>query len=164
MTDFRIGNGIDVHRFGDEPSRNGTIVLGGVDIPHPVALLAHSDGDVLIHALIDAMLGALALGDIGSHFPDSDPAYKDVSSVSLLDQVHGRIQAQGWRLVNADVTVVAQAPKLAPFVAAIRSALAGTLTVEEDRISVKATTSEGLGFTGRGEGIAVFATVMLGRD
>ena len=161
MTSFRTGSGIDVHRFADAPVANGTVILGGVAIAHEYPLLAHSDGDVMTHALIDAILGALALGDIGTHFPDSDPAYAGISSLALLERVNGMMVEAGWALGNADITVVAQAPKIAPHAAAIRERLAQTLAVTTDRISVKATTSEGLGFTGRGEGIAVFASVLL---
>lgn len=162
MTGFRTGNGIDVHRFAASPAADAHIILGGVAIPHDYPLLAHSDGDVLSHALMDALLGALALGDIGSHFPDTDPAYKGADSLQLLAQVGQIVADRGWHLVNADITVVAQAPRLAPHVDAMRTRLAETLAVATDCISVKATTSEGLGFTGRGEGIAVFASVLLG--
>lgn len=164
MTQYRTGNGIDVHRFADTPTSGATITLGGVAIAHGKRLLAHSDGDVLTHALMDALLGALALGDIGRLFPDTDPAYQGADSLVLLADVNTRVTRLGWRLVNADITVVAQVPRIAPHVDAIRAALAGVLQVGTDCVSVKATTSEGLGFTGRGEGIAVFATVLLGKD
>jgi len=162
MSSLRIGNGIDVHRFGD-PAADAAIILGGVRIPSERPLLAHSDGDVLAHALMDALLGALALGDIGHHFPDTDAAYRHADSLALLGQVTALVNAEGWVLGNADITVVAQAPKLAPHINAMRAALAVAMTVAMENISIKATTSEGLGFTGRGEGIAVFATVLLER-
>jgi len=161
---IRTGNGIDVHRFDDlseVTSDENEIILGGVRIPHERCLLAHSDGDVLTHALMDALLGALALGDIGSHYPDSDEQYKDVSSLVLLDEVTAKVSEEGWQLGNADITVVAQSPKLSPHILTIRESLASRMKVDIDQISVKATTSEGLGFTGRGEGIAVFVTVLL---
>lgn len=157
---IRIGNGIDVHRFYTE-SGDKAVILGGISIPHTHALVAHSDGDVLTHALMDALLGALALGDIGQHFPDADEKYRDVSSMSLLDEVMNEVNDAGWQLGNADITVVAQAPRLSPHIESIRNSLAAGMKVAADLVSVKATTSEGLGFTGRGEGIAVFATVLL---
>lgn len=157
---IRIGNGIDVHRF-DTQSGDKAVILGGISIPHTYALLAHSDGDVLTHALMDALLGALALGDIGQHFPDADEKYSDASSMSLLDEVMNEVNDAGWQLGNADITVVAQAPRLSPHIESIRNSLAAGMKVAADLVSVKATTSEGLGFTGRGEGIAVFATVLL---
>ena len=159
---IRIGNGIDVHQF-DTEAGNKAIVLGGIAIPHKHALLAHSDGDVLTHALMDALLGALALGDIGQHFPDTDEKYRGVSSMSLLDEVMNKVHDAGWQLGNADITVVAQAPRLSPHIESIRNSLAAGMNVAVDLLSVKATTSEGLGFTGRGEGIAVFATVLLNK-
>lgn len=163
MTGFRIGNGIDVHRFG-EASGEHDIILGGITIAHDRALLAHSDGDVLAHALMDALFGALALGDIGTHFPDTDAQYLGASSMDLLQQVIALVKKAGWQLGNADITVVAQAPKLAPHVEAIRQTLAAGMQCNFDQVSIKATTSEGLGFTGRGEGIAVFASVLLVQD
>ncbi len=159
---IRIGNGIDVHRF-DTEAGGKAIVLGGISITHTHALLAHSDGDVLTHALMDALLGALALGDIGQHFPDTDEKYRGVSSMSLLDEVMNKVHDAGWQLGNADITVVAQAPRLSPHIESIRNSLAAGMNVAVDLLSVKATTSEGLGFTGRGEGIAVFATVLLNK-
>jgi len=161
MNGVRIGNGIDVHRFDMSEAEDSSIILGGVTIPHQFRLLAHSDGDVLTHALMDAMLGALALGDIGTHFPDSDERYRGISSLELLEIVHHLIIEKGWQIGNADMTIVAQAPKIAPHVAAICNSLSQALSVRQDQISVKATTTETLGFTGRGEGIAVYATVLL---
>jgi len=161
MTEIRTGNGIDIHRFTESSEDDQAIILGGVKIPHSRGLKAHSDGDVLTHALMDAILGALALGDIGSHFPDKDAKYKNVSSLVLLESVMNMVVNKGWGLGNADITVVAQAPKLSPHVKLIRESLSPILKVGVDQVSVKATTSEGLGFTGRKEGIAVFTTVLL---
>jgi 2-C-methyl-D-erythritol 2,4-cyclodiphosphate synthase len=157
---LRIGNGYDVHRFG-EPQAAALLTIGGIQIAHTQPLLAHSDGDVLCHALCDALLGALALGDIGQHFPDTDARYRGISSLLLLQHVYGLVQEQGWQLGNADLTLVAQAPKFAPHRLAIRQSLAQCLHVQEGQISVKATTTEGLGFTGRKEGIACYAVVLL---
>ena len=154
---MRIGHGYDVHRFCE----GSGIVLGGVHIPHTAALQAHSDGDVLIHALCDAILGALGLGDIGRHFPDSDPANKDIDSRILLKCVVALARQQGYRLGNADMTVIAQAPRLAPHVDTMRAVLASDLEADVELVNVKATTTEGLGFTGREEGIAAHAVVML---
>ncbi|AMX04190.1 2-C-methyl-D-erythritol 2,4-cyclodiphosphate synthase [Microbulbifer thermotolerans] len=138
-------------------------MLGGVAIPHERGLKAHSDGDVLLHALADALLGALALGDIGHHFPDTDAAYAGADSRLLLRHVMGLIAERGYRLVNADCTLIAQAPKMAPHIEAMRANIAADCRVDRGAISVKATTSEKLGFTGRGEGIAAQATVLLQR-
>lgn len=152
-----IGQGIDVHRFA--PDRR--LVLAGVEIPHDQGLEAHSDGDVVLHALCDALLGAAGLGDIGHHFPDSDAAFKDIDSRVLLRRVMDALAERGLRVQNADLTIVAQAPKLAPHVAAMRAYVAADLGCPPARINIKATTSERLGFTGRGEGIAAFAVVLL---
>ncbi|QKX17870.1 2-C-methyl-D-erythritol 2,4-cyclodiphosphate synthase [Microbulbifer sp. YPW1] len=154
---FRIGQGIDVHAFGP----GDHVVLGGVTIPYELGLVAHSDGDVLLHALADALLGALALGDIGKHFPDTDEAYSGADSRMLLRHVIGLITERGYRLVNADATLVAQAPKMAPHIDAMRENIASDCGVDAECISVKATTSEKLGFTGRKEGIAAQAVVLL---
>ncbi|TPW18447.1 MAG: 2-C-methyl-D-erythritol 2 4-cyclodiphosphate synthase [Halothiobacillaceae bacterium] len=154
---MRVGHGYDAHRFA--PQRR--LVLGGVTIPYEQGLLAHSDGDVLIHALCDALLGAAALGDIGRHFPDTEATYKDVDSRRLLRQVVQLIHAQGWQVANGDITVVAQQPKLKDFIDAMRSNLAADLAVERSQINVKATTTEGMGFAGRCEGIAAHAVVLL---
>lgn len=153
----RIGNGFDVHALvsGRE------LILGGVTIAHPRGLAGHSDADVLLHALADAILGALALGDIGRHFPDSDARWKDADSRVLLRHVAGLAAAAGYRIGNVDVTVIAQAPRLAPHVPAMRANIAEDLACGADRVSVKATTTEHLGFTGRGEGIAALATALL---
>lgn len=161
---FRIGTGFDVHRFAPvsgEAVQDVHITLAGVKIPHTRSLLAHSDGDVLAHALCDALLGALALGDIGQHFPDTDPQYHQINSLLLLEKVYKLITEAGWSLQNADMTVIAQAPKLAPHQTSMRQSLAAVLQVPLETISIKATTSEGLGFTGRGEGIAVQAQVLI---
>lgn len=157
MSGIRIGQGFDVHAF----TEGDHVILGGVQIPHHSALKAHSDGDVVLHALSDALLGALALGDIGQHFPDTDPAYAGSDSRELLRQVYRLIQEQGYGLENADVTVMAQAPKLAPHVTQMRQLIASDLGVTVEAISVKATTTEKLGFTGREEGIAALAAVLL---
>lgn len=154
---MRIGHGYDAHRFG--PGR--PLVLGGVTIPYERGLLAHSDGDVLIHALCDALLGAAALGDIGRHFPDSSKDYENIDSRILLRKVAVLLRGQSLRIGNIDITVVAQHPKLMPYVAAMRQFLAADLTVHEDLINIKATTTEGMGFTGRGEGIAAHAVALL---
>lgn len=158
-TMFRIGQGFDVHKFGGP----GPVILGGIEIEHPRGLLAHSDGDVLLHTLCDALLGALAMGDIGHLFPDTDPQFKGADSKVLLAEVYRRITEQGYQLVNADVTVMAEAPKLKPHNVAIRECIASVLQVCSDIISVKATTTEQLGFTGRQEGIACQAVVLLQR-
>lgn len=152
-----IGQGIDVHRFA--PDRR--LVLAGVEIPHALGLEAHSDGDVVLHALCDALLGAAGLGDIGHHFPDSDAAFKDIDSRVLLRRVMGSLGERDLRVHNADLTIVAQAPKLAPHLAAMRACVAADLGCPPARVNLKATTSERLGFTGRGEGIAAFAVVLL---
>lgn len=154
---MRIGQGFDAHAFRD----GGRLVLGGVEIPHDKGLEAHSDGDVALHALCDALLGAAALGDIGRHFPDSDPQYRGVDSRILLREVMQKIAAKGYRVVNADLTLVAQAPRLAPHIDAMRDNIAADLNVEPDCINVKATTTEKMGFTGRGEGIAAFAVALI---
>jgi 2-C-methyl-D-erythritol 2,4-cyclodiphosphate synthase len=154
---MRIGQGYDAHCFGP----GSRLVLGGVEVPHDQGLKAHSDGDVLIHALCDALLGAAGLGDIGRHFPDNDPAYAGVDSRVLLRRVMQQLHQNGFRVVNADMTLVAQRPKLAPYIEAMRGCLAGDLEVGAQRVNIKATTTEGMGFTGRGEGIAALASVLL---
>jgi 2-C-methyl-D-erythritol 2,4-cyclodiphosphate synthase len=154
---MRIGQGYDAHCF----ESGSQLILGGVEVPHSQGLKAHSDGDVLIHALCDALLGAAALGDIGRHFPDQDPSYAGIDSRILLRQVMQQLQKLGLKLANADMTIVAQRPKLAPYIDEMRSLLAGDLQTNLDQINIKATTTEGMGFTGRGEGIAALATVLL---
>jgi 2-C-methyl-D-erythritol 2,4-cyclodiphosphate synthase len=156
---LRIGHGYDVHAFTDGDG----VILGGVAIPYDRGLRAHSDGDVVLHALCDALLGALADGDIGQHFPDTDPAWADADSRALLRAVAARVSAAGYRLANADITVLAEAPKIGPHAAAMRGNIAADLEVSPAQVSVKATTSEGLGHIGRGEGIAVHAVVLLER-
>ena len=154
---IRVGQGYDVHRFasGDH------IILGGVTIPYEHGLEAHSDGDVVLHALSDALLGAVAVGDIGKHFPDTDPEFKGADSRVLLRHVYSIVQAKGYKLINADVTIIAQAPKMAPHIVAMCSNIAADLQVDIDFINVKATTTEKLGFEGRKEGIAVQAVVLI---
>lgn len=154
---IRIGHGYDVHAFGP----GDHVTLGGQRVPHDRGLVAHSDGDVLVHALCDAILGALSLGDIGRHFPPEDPRWKDADSRLFLRQVAAMAAARGWRLGNADLTLIAEAPKLRPHTAAIQANLAADLGVEADRIGVKATTHERLGALGRGEGLAAHAVVLL---
>jgi len=156
---MRIGHGYDVHRFGPGDS----LVLGGVRIPHDQALVAHSDGDVLIHAICDAVLGALGRGDIGRHFPDTDAANAGIDSRVLLRQVCQWAQQAGWVLGNLDATIVAQAPRMAPHIPAMRKNLAADLVADVSQVNVKATTTEMLGFAGRKEGIAVHAVVLLQR-
>ncbi len=155
---MRIGQGFDAHRF----SETGRLVLGGVEIPFAKGMEAHSDGDVVIHALCDAILGALALGDIGQHFPDSSETYKGIDSRILLRHVVELMQQQQYRIQNIDITIIAQAPKLAPHLPAMREVLAGDLETAMGNVSLKATTTEHMGFTGRGEGIASLAVVLLG--
>ena len=154
---MRIGQGFDVHAFRE----GGRLILGGVEIAHSHGLAAHSDGDVLLHALCDALLGAAGLGDIGRHFPDTDAAYRGIDSRELLRAVMDKVGQQGLTVGNADLTVVAQAPQLAPHVEAMCGNIAADLGVDRGRVNVKATTTEQLGFTGRREGIAAFAVVLL---
>jgi 2-C-methyl-D-erythritol 2,4-cyclodiphosphate synthase len=154
---MRIGQGIDIHAFAE----GRPLVLGGVAIPHPRGLAGHSDADVLLHAIIDALLGAASLGDIGSMFPSSDQRWAGASSRDLLAFALERVQKAGYRVGNVDATLVAQEPKLAPHRPAMRDAIAAALGVDGTRVSLKATTADGLGFTGRGEGIAAFAVVLL---
>ena len=154
---MRIGHGYDVHRFGE----GDLITLGGVRIPHKFGLVAHSDGDVVLHALSDALLGAVALGDIGKHFPDTDPTFKGADSRVLLRHVVKLVREKGWQVGNVDATIIAQAPKMAPHIQVMRERIAEDLQVELDQVNVKATTTEKLGFTGREEGIAVHAVALL---
>lgn len=154
---MRVGQGFDVHQFGGP----GPVVLGGVSIPHEQGLLAHSDGDVLWHALSDALLGAIGAGDIGVWFPDHDPQYAGADSGVLLQAVYAEVQRQGWQLVNLDLTVITQVPKINPHRKAIQQRTATLLKLPEERVNIKATTTEGLGFTGRAEGIASQAIVLL---
>lgn len=157
--EFRVGNGYDVHQLAD----GLPLVLGGVKIPHTKGCVAHSDGDVLIHAICDALLGALALGDIGQHFPDTSDEFAGIDSRILLSRVVALIRERGWSVVNVDATLLAQKPKIAPHVVKMRETLASLLGIEADRVSVKATTTERLGFVGREEGVAAQATCLLSR-
>jgi 2-C-methyl-D-erythritol 2,4-cyclodiphosphate synthase len=154
---IRIGNGFDIHRFAD----GRRLFLGGVEIPHSRGLDGHSDADAALHALCDAMLGALALGDIGMHFPNTDPAYKNIDSKQLLAQVVELIAARGFQLVNADLMILAEQPKIMPYIEQMQTAISGVVGCRKDQISIKATTMEGLGAIGREEGIAVYAVVLL---
>lgn len=157
--DIRIGQGFDAHRFceGDH------VTIGGVRIPFECGIEAHSDGDVLLHAITDALLGAAGEGDLGRHFPDSDPALKGVDSRQLLRSAFATVQAKGWRIGNVDATVIAQRPRMAPHIEAMRAIIAADLELDLGAVNVKASTTERMGFTGRGEGIAAIAVVLLGR-
>lgn len=157
MSNIRIGHGYDVHKLVE----GRRLILGGVDIPYEKGLLGHSDADVLLHAISDALLGAAALGDIGKHFPDTDIAYKNADSLVLLQRVNEIIAAAGYRVSNVDSTVIAQAPKLAPHIEKMRANIAKALSRDPSDISVKATTEERLGFTGRGEGISAHAVCII---
>jgi 2-C-methyl-D-erythritol 2,4-cyclodiphosphate synthase len=156
-TDYRIGHGFDAHRF----QRGRKLVLGGVAIPHTHGLAGHSDADVLLHALINALLGAMGEGDIGAHFPDTDPRYKNISSAKLLEKVLQMMTRGKFRVVNGDITIVAEKPRLAPHSAKIRRRLAALLKIPGDRINLKAATTEGLGWIGQGRGMAATAVVLL---
>jgi len=158
--DLRVGQGYDVHSFceGDH------LTLGGVVIPYDKAFQAHSDGDVLIHALCDALLGALALGDIGKHFPDTDAAYTNIDSRKLLTHVYALIAEKGWHLVNADCTIIAQSPKMSPYIESMRANISQDVKVSVEQVSVKATTTEKLGFEGRQEGVAAQVIVLLSKE
>lgn len=157
--DFRIGYGYDVHRLAE----GETLVLGGVTVPAARGTVAHSDGDVLLHAICDALLGALALGDIGEHFPDTDPAWRGASSMTLTASCLRMCRERGWHVVNADATLILERPKILPYKAEMRENIAGALGLDVDRVSLKATTGERIGFAGREEGIAAHAVVLLGR-
>lgn len=157
MPDIRIGQGFDVHAFAE----GRKLIICGVDIPYELGLLGHSDADVAIHALCDALLGAAALGDIGKHFPDTDPRYKGIDSRRLLRYVVELITSEGYSISNADITVIAQAPKMAPHITSMRQNMADDLGIDLGRVNVKATTTEHLGFTGRREGIASLASIIL---
>lgn len=158
--DIRIGNGYDVHALAE----GLPLWLGGVLIESPIGCIAHSDGDVAIHALCDALLGALALGDIGKHFPDTSSEFKGIDSKILLDRVMGLIRAEGWTVANADITIAMQRPKLAPYIIPMRECLASVMGISVDRVSVKATTTEKLGFVGRSEGCEVYAVALLTKE
>ena len=154
---MRIGHGFDAHRFGEGDS----VTIGGVAIPHTQGLIAHSDGDVLIHAICDAILGAMALGDIGKHFPDNDPAFENIDSAELLKSVMQSASDKGYKVGNLDCTVIAQAPRLGAHIPAMQTKLSMLLNVEADAVNVKATTTEKMGYTGRGEGISAHAVVLM---
>lgn len=158
--DIRIGHGFDVHAF----AAGRRLVIGGVDIPHERGLLGHSDADVLLHAVCDALLGAAGLGDIGRHFPDSDPRYRGIDSRELLRHVAALLAGQAWRTGNVDATIIAQAPRMAPHIPAMRGHIAADLGIAVEAVNVKATTTERLGFTGRGEGIAAEAVCLIRKD
>ena len=158
--DIRIGNGYDVHALAE----GLPLWLGGVLIESPIGCIAHSDGDVAIHALCDALLGALALGDIGKHFPDTSNEFKGIDSKILLDRVMGLIRTEGWTVTNADITIAMQRPKLAPYIIPMRECLASVMGISVDRVSVKATTTEKLGFVGRSEGCEVYAVALLTKE
>ena len=157
MPELRVGTGYDVHAF----SENRKLILGGVEIPYTKGLMGHSDADVLIHAIMDALLGAAGLPDIGRLFPDTSPDLKDISSLSLLENVMEKLREKAWAIVNIDATIICQAPKLMPYIDEMRSRLAVCMAIDDDRINIKATTTEHLGFTGRGEGIAAEAVCLL---
>ena len=157
LPEFRIGHGFDVHAFAD----NRKLIIGGVEIAHDRGLLGHSDADVLLHAICDALLGAAGLGDIGRHFPDTDAAYAGIDSRSLLRHIALQIAALGWQVGNVDATIIAQAPKMAPHIATMTAHIAEDLGTASSRVNVKATTTERLGFTGRGEGIAAEAVCVI---
>ena len=154
---MRVGMGYDVHKLTEDRK----LIIGGVEIPYEKGLLGHSDADVLLHAVMDALLGAAALGDIGKHFPDADPTYKGISSIKLLEYVGALLDENGYVIENIDATIVAQRPKMRPYIDRMRENIAGTLHIEVDQVNVKATTEEGLGFTGTGEGISSQAVCLL---
>ena len=160
MPDLRIGHGFDVHAF----AANRKLIIGGVEIPYDLGLAGHSDADVLLHAICDALLGAAGLGDIGRHFPDSDAAFAGIDSRILLRRVAGQLRESNWRVGNVDATLIAQAPKMAPHIARMTAHIADDLGIALDRVNVKATTTEKLGFAGRGEGIAAEAVCLIARD
>ncbi|MEK4487742.1 2-C-methyl-D-erythritol 2,4-cyclodiphosphate synthase [Psychrobacillus sp. FSL H8-0484] len=154
---MRIGQGFDVHEFAD----NRPLIIGGITIPYERGLIGHSDADVLLHTITDAALGAIGEGDIGRHFPDTDPDFKDADSAKLLDHIWKLVDARGYKLGNIDCTIIAQKPKMAPYIEAIRTRVAELLQADVSQVNVKATTTEKLGFTGREEGIASMATILL---
>lgn len=160
MSDIRVGHGFDVHAFAE----NRRLIIGGVDIPHERGLAGHSDADVLLHAICDALLGAAGLGDIGRHFPDTDTAFAGIDSRILLRRVAGQLRERGWRVGNVDATIIAQAPKMAPHIPRMTAHVADDLGIALDHVNVKATTTEKLGFIGRREGIAAEAVCLLVRD
>ncbi len=160
---FRVGTGYDVHAFA-APDAGRPLLLGGVDVPHERGLAGHSDADVLIHALVDALLGAAALGDIGAHFPSSDPRWHDAPSAAFLTYTRDLLRQHGWRVGNVDTSIVAERPRLSPHIPAMRAKLAELLELPIERVSVKSKTTDGLGFTGRAEGIACYAVALIERE
>ena len=154
---MRVGIGYDAHQI----TKGRLLILGGVEIPFDKGLEGWSDADVLVHAIMDALLGAAALGDIGSHFPPNDPAYKGISSITLLSSVGGLLRAQGWRVGNIDATIIAERPFLQPFIAQMKQNISRALSISESQVGIKATTNEGMGFTGREEGIAAYAVALV---
>ena len=158
--DIRVGEGWDVHQL----VAGRKLILGGVEVPHTAGLLGHSDADVLLHAITDALLGAAGLGDIGTHFPAGDPTYRGIDSRTLLRMAMDKVSAAGWLIANIDSTIVADEPRIAPHIQAIRASIAGVLGLREDQVSVKAKRTEGLGFTGTGEGMAAYAVTLLVRE
>jgi 2-C-methyl-D-erythritol 2,4-cyclodiphosphate synthase len=157
---IRIGTGFDVHAFAE----NRKLVIGGIEIPFEKGLAGHSDADVLLHAICDALLGSLSLGDIGKHFPDTDPEFKDVNSINLLIEVYKMVKSKGYELGNLDAVLMLQRPKVSPYIEKMREKISSVLNVDVDKVSVKATTTEKLGFTGREEGVAAMATVLVQRQ
>lgn len=160
---MRVGQGFDVHRFAP-PEAGRPMILMGLEIPHDRGLAGHSDADVMVHALMDALLGAAGLGDIGQHFPDTDPAHKGADSTALLQHVMGLLHRKGWRVVNADICLIGERPKIGPHREAMRARIAPFLGLQPEDVNVKATTTEKLGFTGRGEGLAAQAVVLMKRE
>ena len=161
---IRTGHGYDAHRFADSLLPDKPLVLGGVQLPHDRSLLAHSDGDAVIHALCDAILGALGLGDIGRHFPDTDQAFSNIDSGILLERVCNLLQSEHWKIGNVDITILAEAPRMAPHIVAMRKRLAGLMDILPEQVNVKASTTEGMGFVGRREGLETYAVVLIYRD
>lgn len=157
---IRIGNGYDVHKLCE----NRKLIMGGIEIPYKLGLLGHSDADVALHAIMDSILGALALGDIGKHFPDNDEKYKDISSLKLLNEVNEMLIKSGYKISNIDVTIIAQKPKLAPFIPEMIKTISNTMKISNSQINIKATTEEGLGFTGHEEGIACHCVCLIYKD
>ena len=161
---IRTGHGYDAHRFADGLLPDKPLILGGVQLPHDRSLIAHSDGDAVIHALCDAILGALGLGDIGRHFPDTDQAFSNIDSGILLQRVCNLMNTDGWKIGNVDITILAQAPRMAPHIVAMCKRLAGLMEILPEQVNVKASTTEGMGFVGRREGLETYAVVLIYRD
>ncbi len=161
---IRTGHGYDAHRFADGLLPDKPLILGGVQLPHDRSLIAHSDGDAVIHALCDAILGALGLGDIGRHFPDTDQAFNNIDSGILLQRVCNLMKTDGWKIGNVDITILAQAPRMAPHIAAMCKRLADLMEILPEQVNVKASTTEGMGFVGRREGLETYAVVLIYRD